>query len=62
MQKKGKQVVSSTKWGLGYNVVLRLMQCLTPTVSFDLLWIYGFIFDLSISHLFVFLSAYPPWS
>ena len=24
------------KWGLGDNVVLRLMECLTPTVSFDL--------------------------
>ena len=34
--KKGKQVASSTKWGLGDNVVLRLMECLTPTVSFDL--------------------------
>ena len=33
--KKGKQVASSTKWGLGDNVLL-LMQCLTPTVSFDL--------------------------
>ena len=30
---KGKQVASSTKWGLGDNVVLRLMECLTPTVS-----------------------------
>ena len=34
--KKGKQVASSTKWGLGDNVLLRLMECLTPTVSFDL--------------------------
>ena len=33
---KGKQVVSSTKWKLGENVVLRLMECLTPTVSFDM--------------------------
>ena len=32
--KKGKQVVSSTKWGLRENVVLRLMECLTPTFSF----------------------------
>ena len=31
--KKGKQVTSSTKWGLGNNVVLRLMECLTSTVS-----------------------------
>ena len=39
------QVASSAKWGLGDNVVLRMMQCLTPSVSFDL---------LTISHLFVF--------
>ena len=30
---KGKQVASFTKWGLRDNVVLRLMECLTPTVS-----------------------------
>ena len=35
--KKGKQVASSTKWRLRDNVVLRLMECFTPTVSFDLL-------------------------
>ena len=34
--KKGKKIASSVKWGLGDNVVLRLMECLTPTVSFDL--------------------------
>ena len=34
--KKGKQVASCTKWGLGKNVVLRLMECLTPTVSIDM--------------------------
>ena len=34
--KKGKQVASSTKWGLGENVAQRLMECLTPTVSFDM--------------------------
>ena len=27
---------SSTKWRLGENVVLRLMECLTPTVGFDI--------------------------
>ena len=31
-----RQVASSTKWGSGDNVVLRLMECLTPTVSFDI--------------------------
>ena len=30
------RIASSTKWGLGDNVVLRLMECLTPAVSFDL--------------------------
>ena len=34
--KKEKQFASSTKWGLGDNVVLRPMECLTPTVSFYL--------------------------
>ena len=34
--KKGKQVASSTKWGLRDSVVLRLVECLTPTVSFVL--------------------------
>ena len=35
--KKGKQVASSTKLGSGEKVVLRLMECLTPTFSFDIL-------------------------
>ena len=30
------QISSSTEWRLGENVVLRLMECLTPTVKFDL--------------------------
>ena len=34
--KKGKQVASFTKWGLEDNVVLWLMECLNPTVNFDL--------------------------
>ena len=34
--KKGKHFASSMKWGLGDNDVLRLMECLAPTVSFDL--------------------------
>ena len=34
--KKGKQVATPTKWGLGENVVLRLVECLTPAVSFDI--------------------------
>ena len=34
--KKGKQVASFTKWGSVENVALRLMECLPPTVSFDI--------------------------
>ena len=30
--KRGKQVASSTNWGLGENVVLRLMKSLLPTI------------------------------
>ena len=33
---KKKQIGSSTKWRLEGNVVLRLIECLTRTVSFDL--------------------------
>ena len=34
--KKRNQVAFSTKWGLRGNVVLRIIEYLTPTVSFDL--------------------------
>ena len=34
--KKGKQVASFTKWGLGENIALQLMECLPPTVSYHL--------------------------
>ena len=33
---KHSKVSSSTIWRLGENVVLRLMECLTPSVSFDI--------------------------
>ena len=33
---KGKRVASSNKWVLEDNVVLWLMGCLTPNISFDL--------------------------
>ena len=33
---KYSKVSSATKWKLGENVVLRLMEYLTPTVSFDI--------------------------
>ena len=32
---KHSKASSSTKWRLGENVALRLMECLTRTVSFD---------------------------
>ena len=32
-EKQGRQVASSTKWGLGENVVLWVIECLTPTVN-----------------------------
>ena len=34
--KKGKQFASSTKFGLGENIVLRLMECLTPAFGCDI--------------------------
>ena len=34
---KGKQVASSIRWGLGDNVALRFMECLTLTVGFNLI-------------------------
>ena len=34
--KKGKQAAFFTKWGLGQNVVLGHMECLTPTFSFHI--------------------------
>ena len=33
---KHSKVTSSTKWGLGENGALRLMECLTPSDSFDI--------------------------
>ena len=32
---KHSKASSTTKWRLGENVVLRLIKCLTPSVSFD---------------------------
>ena len=34
--KKGKQFASSTKCGLGENLVLRLMECLAPAFGCDI--------------------------
>ena len=41
---KHSKVSSSTKWRLGKSVFLRQMECLTPTVNFDIF--------ITISHLF----------
>ena len=40
------KVSSSNEWRLGENVVLRPMECLAPTVKFDIF--------ITISHLFVY--------
>ena len=42
---KLSKVSSSTEWRLGEIVVLRAMECLTPTVKLDIF--------ITISHLFV---------
>ena len=42
---KHSKFSSSTEWKLGENVVLRPMECLPPTVKFDIF--------ITISHLFV---------
>ena len=34
--RKRKEIASSTKWGLGENVVLRLIECLTAAFRFDI--------------------------
>ena len=34
--RKNSKVSSSTKWKLGENVVLRLIECLTPSLSFEI--------------------------
>ena len=49
--KKGKQFASSTKWRLRKNVVLRLMECLTPTFSFDIFMDNYFTFFRLLTHL-----------
>ena len=42
---------SSTNWRLGENVVLQLMECLTPTVSFDIFTDNYFTFFGLLTHL-----------
>ena len=42
---------TSTKWRLGENVVLRLMECLTPTVGFDIFTVHYFTSFRIFNHL-----------
>ena len=49
--KKGKQVACSTKWGLGENVVLRLMECLTSTFNFNIFMDNYFTYLHLLTHL-----------
>ena len=55
--KKGKQIASPTKWGLEENIVLRLMECLTPTFSFDIFMIYLW-FVLIYIYIFIYICIY----
>ena len=48
---KHSKVSSSTKWGLRENVDLRLMECLTPSVSFDTFMDNYFTYFRLITHL-----------
>ena len=48
--KNGKQVASSTKWLLGENFDLRLMECLTLTLIFDILMVNYFTSILLLTH------------
>ena len=48
---KHSKVSSSTKWGLRGNVVLRLMEYLTPRVTFDTFMDYYFTYFSLITHL-----------
>ena len=49
---KHSEVSSSTKWRLVENVVLRLMECLTSSASFDKLYLW-----ITFSNLFVCLPS-----
>ena len=48
---KHSKVYSSTKWRLRENVVLRLMECLTPSVNFDIFMDNYFTFFRLLTHL-----------
>ena len=48
---KDSKVSSSTKWRLRENIVLRLMECVTPSVSFDIFMDNYFTFFRLLTHL-----------
>ena len=48
---KQSKVSQSTKWRLGENVVLQLMECLTPSVSFEIFMDNYFTSFLLLTHL-----------
>ena len=49
--KKGKQVASSTKWGLGENVVQRLMKCLPSTVMNNYVTCFRMLTHLGVNNI-----------
>ena len=49
--KKGKQFASCTRWRLGQNVVLRLMEFLSPTISYHIIMDNYFTFFRRFTHL-----------
>ena len=60
--KKGKRVVSSTKWVLGKDVVLRPMKCLTWTFSFNRLLGNYFTSFCLLTHLELNTISAKVWS
>ena len=48
---KHSKVYSSTKWRLQVNIILRLIECLTPSVSFDIFMDNYFTFFCLLNHL-----------
>ena len=48
---KHSKVSSSTKWRLGEDVVLQLMECLTPSVRFDIVMDTYFTYFRLLTHV-----------
>ena len=60
--KKGKQVASTTKWGLVENVFLWLMERLPPYVSYHIFMNNYFTFFRLLTHLGVTIFEQQVWS